>query len=412
MISIEQALRTLRDAVEPLGTEELALERAAGRVLAETLAADRDFPPTDRSAMDGFALRSADAAEPGVTLDVVAEVRAGQSAAGVSLGRGQAARIFTGGVVPDGADCVVMVEDTSENEARTRVTLSVAVPQGRHVRPRGQDLERGGTVLWPGMPIHAAEAAALASLGRERVAVHRSPRVSVLSTGDEIVEPGETPLAHQVRNSNAPTLIAQLLELGVAANYLGIAGDRRDELDRMLASGLDSDLLLITGGVSVGEYDLVGRALEDLGMQLLFHKVAVKPGKPILAGRRGACLVVGLPGNPVSTYAGFAVFVAPALRKMMGFAACDNLYVDVELDDDLRAKPGRVTYHLASVWERDGRLLARGVQASGSGDVLAMARANAFVVTGDQSRGHAPGETVRALLWRDFPLRVRPRDSR
>jgi molybdopterin molybdotransferase len=355
MISVDEALRRIEANTAPLGVETVGLAEALGRVLAADVLADRDFPPTDRSAMDGFAVRSADLGPGGGALRVVRELRTGRSAEDVTLEQGTAVRIFTGAVVPDGADAVVMVEETEEDRSAGTVAIRSGVEPGQNVRPQAQDLRRGDAVLAAGAPIRAAEIAALASVGARQFAVHRDPRVHVLSTGDEVVEPEQQPLPHQVRNSNGRTLMAQLAEVGLAGSYLGIAGDEGKELRRKLDEGLDGDVLLISGGVSVGEYDLVGQTLERAGMELFFHRVAVKPGKPILAGRCGDCLVIGLPGNPVSVFCGFAVFVAPALRRLRGIDRWQSGYSRARLGSRVRNRPGRRTYQLASLeWGTEG----------------------------------------------------------
>jgi molybdopterin molybdotransferase len=328
-------------------------------------------------------------------------VRAGQPVGDLTVGPGQAVRIMTGATVPPGADAVVMVEKTEERTAEGRVRIDDAPRPGRHVRRRGEDRERGAVVVERGAPIHAAEIAALAALGRTSVRVHRVPDVRVLSTGDEVVEPDRSPEPHQVRNSNAGTLLAQLRELGLWGIYLGNAGDSTEELADRLEQGLRGDVLLVSGGVSVGEYDLVGQALTQAGAELLFHKVAVKPGKPILAARRGNCLVVGLPGNPVSALTGFAVFVAPALRKLMGYRRWENSEVRVRLDEPLSSRPGRTAYHLARITWTGGCYQGHRVSSTGSGDVLSMARANGFLVTPEQGGEFAPGDELPALLWSD-----------
>jgi molybdopterin molybdotransferase len=385
MITVEEALRLLADATAPLKAIELPLDRARGCVLAETVVADRDFPPTDRSAMDGFAVRSADQE--------------------LHVGPGQAARIMTGAIVPPGADAVVMVELTREQDGGGRVCVDDEPPPGQHIRRRGEDLERGRTAMEPGAPIHAAEIAALASVGHTSVRVHRPPVVHVLTTGDEIVDPDCVPGNHQVRNSSARALLAQLAEHGIDGLDLGVAGDERGELDRVLRRGLEADVLLITGGVSAGKYDLVGDALAAAGMRTLFHRVAVKPGKPLLAGRRGDCLVLGLPGNPVSTFTSFALFVAPALRRLLGYRRWENRRRLAVLAEPLRERGERETYHLARLeWGPDG-LTARSVSSPGSGDVLALARANGFIVTPLGGASHAAGSTVAALSWQDFDFR-------
>jgi molybdopterin molybdotransferase len=284
------------------------------------------------------------------------------------------------------------------------VTIHDLPGPGQHIRKRAESGKAGDGVLMRGRPIRAAEIAVLSSVGRTHPRVYRRPVVRVLSTGDEIVDPGSTPLDHQLRNSNSSSLLAQLRELGIEGHPMGIAPDETDALARTLAVSLDADVLLVTGGVSVGDYDLVSSALETHGMRLLFHGVAVKPGKPILVGRCGRCLVVGLPGNPVSTFAGFAVFVAPALRRMLGYREWRNSELSATLDRPLKTDRKRQTYHLAQVAPSPDGLTVRAVQARGSGDVLALARANAFVVTTASGRDLEVGTRVPILLWRDLGL--------
>jgi molybdopterin molybdotransferase len=405
MIEVDEARRRILEEAHVLDEVETGLDAALKRVLAEDVVADRDFPPTDRSSMDGFAVRWEDVAEPGRSLEVRGEVRAGQPVGDLSVGPGQCVRIMTGAIVPPGADTVVMVELASEDGAAGRVVLAGEAVSGQHIRTRGEDLRAGETVLKRGAPIHAAEVAALAAVGRTTVRVVRPPLVGILSTGDEVVDAGTLPEPHQVRNSNAHCLGAQLREIGLTGIDLGIAPDTSADLRRALHRGLESDVLLITGGVSMGEYDVVEEALGAEGLRTLFHNVAIRPGKPILAGRIRSCLVVGLPGNPVSTFTDFAEFVAPALRKMMGYPRWDNLGVEAELVARLKRKPGRTTYHLARVSQERGGFKALPVRTMGSGDVLSMHRANGFVVTPGEAHALEAGATVQAELWTDFHLR-------
>ncbi len=303
--------------------------------------------------------------------------------------------------MPPGADAVVMVEHTEEDREAGTVRVDGTSEPGRHVRPRASEMRRGETVVAAGQPVHAAEIAALASTGSTRVRVHRPPMVNVLSTGDEVVEPRRRPAPHQVRNSNAGMLLALLRDIGLRGIFLGNASDSQSELAEKLAQGIRGDVLLVTGGVSVGEYDLVGRALGDAGLELLFHKVAIKPGKPILAGKAGDCLVIGLPGNPVSVFTGFSVFVAPVLRRMMGYRQWDNQHVRARIERAFRCKPGRLTYHPARVVWRDGQYVGQRVASTGSGDVLSLARANAFLITTEETAEVRTGDQLAALLWDD-----------
>jgi len=401
MLDVQEALKLLLDAAAPLGAVDVALAEALGRTLAETAVADRDFPPTDRSAMDGFAVRAADGADSGRTLVVRGEMRAGQDPGALSVGAGEAVRIFTGAVIPRGADAVVMVEATVEDRARRTVTVNERTEPGQHIRRRGEAIRGGATVVGPGTLVGPAEVAALAAVGRTRVRVVRAPRVAVLSTGDEVVEADVAPAPHQVRNANGAMLLAQLAERRVDARYLGIAGDEPDALAAMVEEGLAADVLVISGGVSVGEYDLVGAALLRAGCTVLFHTVAMRPGKPILAARRGHGLVLGLPGNPVSAFTGFQVFVVPALRKLAGDPRPVTETVRASLLVPLNRRPGRPTYHLADLRSRDGRPVVAPVRSSSSGDVLSLVAANAFIIAPGDSRAIPAGDEVDVLPWRD-----------
>lgn len=227
----------------------------------------------------------------------------------------------------------------------------------------------------------------------------------MLATGDELVQPDQAPAEHQLRNSNSGALLAQLAEMGLRGEDLGIAPDDRDGLDGLLRRGLDGDLLLVTAGVSVGKYDLVGQVLKRAGMRLLFHKVAVKPGKPILAGRCGRCLVIGLPGNPVSAFTGFALFVAPALRRMLGYRRWANLQVRAVVPEPPPQARGRTTYRLAWLEYAGDRFVAHHSGSKGSGDLISMTGANGFVVIPPAGEELHKDAVLPALLWRDFQFR-------
>ena len=399
MIDVQDALRRLLDQVELLVSQAVPLADALGLTLAERIVADRDFPPTDRSAMDGFAVRAADCAEAGRSLVLTGEIRAGQDAGNVSVGAGEAVRIFTGGVIPRGADAVVMVEVTGENRAEGTIVVKERPEAGQHIRRRGEDIRAGETVIESGTVVRPVEIAALTAVGCTSVRVVRAPRVAVMSTGDEVVEAEATPAPHQVRNSNARMLLAQLHSMRVDARYLGIARDEKAALDATIADGLTGDVLILTGGVSVGEYDLVGAALLRAGCEVLFHTVSMRPGKPILAAKRGACLVLGLPGNPISAFTGFQVFVRPALRKLMGDPQPVAVPLRATLLNPLRRKSGRLTYHLAHLRWHEGRPLVAPVASASSGDVLSLVRANAFIIAAGDPQPIPAGSEVDVLGW-------------
>jgi molybdopterin molybdotransferase len=399
LLSFEQALARILAAAGPRDVETRCVMAALGQVLAEDVVADRDFPPGPRSAMDGFAVRFADTAEAGAALRVVGEVPAGRSAEGIVVGPGEAVRIFTGAVVPEGADAVVMVELTEEDRAARTVHIRETVRAGQHVRARAEEMKAGETVVRAGSTLGPAEVAALTAVGRTEVRVYRSPSVGVLATGDEVVEAGEAPAPHQVRNSNARGLLAALGRLGLPAEDLGIARDEPAALAAALSSGLRHDVLLVTGGVSVGEYDLVRRALESIGVELLFHGVAVRPGKPVLAGRREGRLVVGLPGNPVSTFTMFEVLVTPALRRMAGHPRPERAWVPAVLREPLRRKPGRRTFALATVGRSESGFEAIPAASRGSGDVLSLVRANALLDAPEGAHALPAGTVLPALVW-------------
>ncbi len=400
MIPVEEALAIVLREATALPAEDVPLEEALGRVLAEDVASDTDLPPFDRAAMDGYALRAADVAGAPSALEVIGEVRAGQWP-DLAVGPGQAVRIMTGAPVPPGADAVQQVERTQPLD-EFRVTILSAVAAGANVAPRGSEARAGDVVLAGGRVIDPAAVAVLASAGRARVRVARRPRLAILVTGDEIVKVGQTPGPGQIRNSNGPAVGAQARLAGADVQRLGIAPDRQEAIAEALRAGLAADVLVVSGGVSAGDYDLVEPALLDLGARFLFTKVAIKPGAPLVFGRLGEALVFGLPGNPVSAQVTFDLFVRPALLKMQGARVTQRPRVRVELLGAVKNRSGRKSHVPARVRFEDGRLVARPVRSMGSGDLAAHARANALVVI-EKEREHAPaGETAEAVLLGNY----------
>ena len=317
MLEYEDALSAVLRAARPLGVERVRLEDSLGRFLAEDVAADADIPPFDRSTVDGYACRRSDLRR---ELRVVAAVHAGEVPRR-RIGRGECARIMTGAAVPPGADCVVMLEEAVASSGG-RETVRVAPGAATlNILRRGSDLRRGQRALRTGEPIRAAELAVLASVGCTRPLVGRKARVGVISTGDELIAPGSRPGTHstRVRDSNAVQLVAQAARAGALARHHGIAPDDPAAIRRAVRRALrTSDLVVLSGGVSVGERDLVPEVLRSCGFRILFDRVAMKPGKPVTFAVSDKALCLGLPGNPVSSFTAFEVLARPLLRRMMG----------------------------------------------------------------------------------------------
>jgi molybdopterin molybdotransferase len=396
LLPVDEALAIVRRETTPLGAERVSLDRALSRVLAEDVHADRPLPPFDRSAMDGFAVRSADAPSPGAVLRISGEVRAGQWPERVAVGSGEAVRIMTGAPVPEGADAVQPVEKTRPVTGGC-VELTTAVAAGANVTPRGSEVAEGERVLARGRRLDPAAIAVLAAVGVDEPLVGRRPRAAILVTGDEVVPVGERPAVAQVRNCNGPALAALCREAGAHVRDLGIAADEREAIARAVALGLEADVLLVSGGVSAGDYDLVEPVLQAAGVSFFFTGVAMKPGAPLVFGRRGATLVFGLPGNPVSTQVTFARFVRPCLLDLQGGRATAARRVPVTLATPVANRSGRTTHLPAVVRLEADRLVALPVLTQGSGDLASHARANALVVLEPASAGVEAGETAEAI---------------
>jgi molybdenum cofactor synthesis domain-containing protein len=400
VISVEEALAIMLRETPSLGGEDVLLEGSLGRILAEAVRADADQPPFDRAAMDGYALRAEDAARTAAVLKVVGEVRAGQVPER-SVGAGEAMQIMTGAPLPRGASAVQPVEKTRRLEA-DRVAIDSVVEPRQHIAPRGSEMRAGDVVLEGGAPIDPATIALLASVGRSRVRVGQRPRVAVLATGDELVPVSETPGPGRIRNSNGPAVLAQARWAGAHVRSLGIVSDDGAALTEAIDNGLDGDVLVVSGGVSAGAYDLVEAAFARVGVEVFFERVAIKPGAPLVFGRRKRVLVFGLPGNPVSAQVTFDVFVRAALLRLQGARCVSRPQVEVELLGPLRNKSGRKAHLPARVRWEAGRLVAEPLPSMGSADILAHARANALVVLDRARTAAAMGERAPALLLGNF----------
>jgi len=370
--------------------QPILLAEAEGRVLAEEILADRDYPPFRRSARDGFAIRAADA--PG-ELRVLGQVRAGEAFSG-SVGPSEAVEIMTGAPLPEGADAVVMVEHTERVGERVRIRS--AIKSGDNFTPRGADAAASEMVLHAGRRIGFAEAAALASMGRVAVVVYGRPRVAILPTGDELVETSESPSPVQIRNSNAISLTYQVRRAGGIPQVLPIARDNAESLRRLIEQGLKADLLLISGGVSAGKYDLVKTVLTELGAKFFFERVAIQPGQPLAFGKAQGKYFFGLPGNPGSTMITFETIARAALEKMQGIADPVLPLLKARLTKPVSQKTG-LTRFLPANLSPEGSTVEPAV-SGGSGDLPALARCNAFLVTNPDREAWAAGEDIRVLV--------------
>ena len=394
MISIDEALVLVLDGLAPLGPERVPLAEAAGRVAAEPARSVVDLPPFDRSAMDGYAVRAADTA-PGVPLRLTGGVAAGEVAS-APLEPGTAARVSTGAAIPPGADAVLQSELAVEQDGRVAPERSLA--PGTHVRFRGEDLRAGDELAPAGSVLTLPRVSALASAGVGDVAVHRRPRLHVIVTGSELLPLGAPPEPGRIHESNG--LMVRLLgeRAGAAIVDPGGTGDDREATRAAVATGLEGDVLVVSGGVSVGPHDHVKPAFEDNGVDEVFWRVRIKPGKPLWFGRRGDTLVFGLPGNPLSTIVCFCVFIEPALRRLAGEADARPRLEAGRLTTHARASDGRTTFLTASLRPgADGVLEATPTERQGSHMTGALGESDGFAVAPEEAGEHEAGAPVDVL---------------
>jgi molybdopterin molybdotransferase len=402
MLTYEQARQKVIEQLErkkgPRATEPVRLGDALGYVLAQEVKTDREYPPFNRATRDGYAVFAADA-KTGATLKCTGEIKAGDRVS-KELWAETCVQIMTGAAVPSGADAVVMIEHTQRDGEEVR--FERAAVTGQNFVPRGSEARAGQTLLTPGMRLGYAELALAAQVGAAELQCAQKPRVAILSTGDEIVPVDSIPGRFQIRNSNSVSLAAQVRLAGGKPVLLGNAMDREDDLSSKIRRGLQEDLLVLSGGVSLGKYDLVEKVLREMEAEFYFDAVAIRPGKPAVFGKCGEKFVFGLPGNPVSTMVTFELFVAPAVDLLSGAEARNLPFVEARLGEALDEKPG-VTHFLPARMEGQGT--HREVVAlkwQGSGDIAALARANCFVVVPAEKEKLGVGESVEVMMRRDL----------
>jgi molybdopterin molybdotransferase len=402
--SFEEARRTVEEyaaLVRATDAELLSLLDAIGLVAAEDLRADRDFPPFPRSTRDGFAVRSEDVSTVPARLQCVGEIRAGASEeqSKVRVGRGETAEIMTGAPVPPGANAVVMVEYTARS-AET-ITVQRVVAKGENVVAAGSEARCGDVMVPHGTRVNHAVTAIAAAIGCPDLSVHRRPRVAILATGDEVIDINLRPGANQIRNSNSYSLAAQVLAAGGEPTLLPVAPDEADEIALLLRKGLEADLLLITGGVSMGKYDLVEQVLASFEAKLFFTGALIQPGKPVVFGevasKDGTTPFFGLPGNPVSTMVTFQLFARPVLDGLSGAKSQPLPFAQAKLKSEFTTKTGLTRFLPARLGGTHLLPEVELVRWQGSGDLMAAARANCYIVIPPQREKFAAGETITIL---------------
>lgn len=434
VLSFEEARRVVEEQaakIPPPSTESVELLASAERVLAEEIFADRDIPPFPRSTRDGYAVRSADLAKVPATLDVIGEIKAGETSEKIptKIKTGQAVSIMTGAPVPEGADSVVMVEYTSRHADRVEITRSTT--PGENVVSRGSEARHGSRLLDRGARLSEAAIALAASVGKSHLQVYARPRIAVLSTGDEIVDISATPRPTQIRNSNSYSLAVQVLRAGAQPILLPIAPDEPQRLRKLIEEGLRLDLLLMTGGVSMGRYDLVEPVLSDVHAEFFFTGAKIQPGKPVVFGRYGAGLrgagtpfdklragsareeashapntresekstyFFGLPGNPISTMVTFELFARPMIEALSGQPPRELAFSHAKLKSEIRVKPGLFRFLPAVLSGDFEQSEVELVPWQGSGDIAATARANCYLVIPPDRERIATGEWVAIMM--------------
>lgn len=398
MLSFEEALSKLSDKLASarphVQTETAPLSEAHGRVLAEDVAADRDYPPFHRSTRDGFAVRSQDTRLPNAVLELAGELRAGEHFP-LSVEPRHCVQIMTGAPLPSGTDAVAMIEHAQVHDKRVEVQRAVA--PGENVVRQGSEAQTGRRILAQGRRLEAGEIGLLASVGKTAVTVYRRPAVAILPTGDEIVPIDQKPEWYQIRNSNSAMLAAQVRSAGGIPIEIAIGPDTKEVLQKLIQEALNSNLLLLSGGVSKGKYDLVKEVLEGLGAEFYFDSVAIRPGKPLVFGQVQSKFFFGLPGNPVSSFVTFELFARPAIQVLGGGDFARPKFLRARLGSAVRHNSGLTTFMPARVEMNPSEPVVNLVGWQGSGDLVGTAEANCFLVIHPEQKPPAAGDWIDVL---------------
>jgi molybdopterin molybdotransferase len=396
MITVEQARETILNRITHLPPEKVFLDQALGRYLAEDIVSGRDIPSWDNSAMDGYAVHTADIPREGVKLNIAYAIPAGSMPQG-PFGRGEAVKIMTGAPVPPGADAVVKREDTEELDGA--VVIRTVPRKNDHIRFAGEDIRKGDLILGQGTLLQAPQIGILASLRRVMVLCRQRPTVAVIATGDEVADLDEELSANKIASSNSTTLVASIRQLGAVPLYLGIARDTVTDLRLKFAQAMKSDLILTSGGVSMGDYDVVREVMTEGGNAMDFWKVRMKPGRPLAFGSIGGIPAIGLPGNPVSTMVSFDQFARPAILKFMGAGHLTLPRVRARLETGVRGSEERPHYVRGILRQDESELRVAPTGPQGSGILSSMAKGNCYMVIPQGTKTHEKGEYITCEVF-------------
>ena len=401
MKSVEEAANIVLEYVATLPTRKVDIGNGLGFCLATDVRSDLDMPPFDKSAMDGYAVIASDTDNAPVELEVVENIAAGYMPT-KRLTSGQASKIMTGAAVPDGADAVVMVEETHALDGGRRMRAHKRVEKGKNVSRRGEDIKEGQVVLTKGTELRPQEVGILAAIGQKEALVFSAPSIGIISTGSELVEVTSKPMAGQIRDSNTYSILSQAKQLHTEVESLGMVPDDKKDITERINLGLNKDILILSGGVSMGEYDLVEDVLTELGVEIYFKKVALRPGKPTVFGKKGSTVVFALPGNPVATLVTFILFVAPAIRKMMGFRDPRTSPIKATIETELFKKKRRREYQPALLSPSGGHWVVSPVEWHGSGDLFSTSKANCLLIVPETVERFAIGQQVEVLMFNNL----------
>ena len=397
MISYDNAISLIEEHTISRKTVKTDIVQSIGSISAEDVFSPLNMPPFNKSAMDGYAVRSEECQELSVSLKCVGIIEAGESFTD-EIGHGECVKIMTGAPVPETADSVIKVEDTS-NEG-DNIRIHVIVKKNAHICFRGEDIKKDQLILKKGTLLHSSHIALLASTGRSTIHTFRKPDVAIINTGGEILSPGEEIRANAIFNSNGPQLAALLKNDTIQFQSPEIVRDEMTEIMNALKKSIESDILLISGGVSMGDYDLIPDALQKFGVKKIFHNVKIKPGKPLFFGTFENKIVFGIPGNPVSNFAAYHLFIKPAILKMMGYDRVRPVFQEGIVTADFMQNPGRKHFFPVKIQKKDNTYLLEPINSHGSADILSLSHADGFMIVEENIAFIKNGTSLKFLTWK------------